>query len=74
MSDKEKRQECNQTGAMCDDDTSVTDQGVEQWSQYFRGLFPKVTTQSISQFEATCEKRDEERFDVLRHYKSTLQT
>jgi len=71
LSDKEKRQEYNETGTIYDDDTSVTDQGVEQWRQYFRGLFPKVTISSITKFEATYKKSDEERSDVLRYYKST---
>jgi len=69
LSDKEKRQEYDETGAIYDDD-DVTEQGVEQWRQYFRGLFPKVTISSINKFEKTYKKSDEERSDVLRYYKA----
>ena len=69
MSDPEKRQEYDETGTIYDDD-DVNETSVDEWRQYFRGMFPKVTISSINKFEVQYKKSDEEKADVLKYYKA----
>lgn len=44
------------------------EQTVEEWYNYFRALFPKLTTSSIDEFSARYKGSEEERQDILEAY------
>ena len=69
LSDDEKRTEYDQSGDLYDDDDMCANKsGVDQWTDYFSNLFPKVTTADIDAFEVKYKCSDEEEADVLKYY------
>lgn len=69
LSDEEKRAEYDESGDLYDDDDMCTNKsGVDQWTDYFSNLFPKVTTADIDAFEVKYKCSDEEQADVLKYY------
>eukprot|EP00804_Cyclotella_cryptica_P013615 CCRYP_012956-RA/>CCRYP_012956-RA protein AED:0.12 eAED:0.12 QI:0/-1/0/1/-1/1/1/0/361 len=70
LSDEEKRAEYDDSGDLYDedDDLSSSKAGVKQWTDYFRNIFPTVTTADIDAFEVKYKCSDEEEADVLKYY------
>ncbi|KAL7482602.1 hypothetical protein ACHAW6_008278 [Cyclotella cf. meneghiniana] len=70
LSDEEKRAEYDDSGDLYDDedDFSSSKSGVKQWTDYFRNIFPTVTTADIDAFEVKYKCSDEEEADVLKYY------
>ena len=69
LSDEEKRAEYDETGDLYDDDEmSLNKSGVKQWTDYFKNIFPSVTTADIDAFEVKYKCSDEEEADVLKYY------
>lgn len=71
LSDAEKRAEYDESGELYDtgDDLSENKSGVDQWTDYFKNIFPTVTTADIDAFEVKYKCSDEEESDVLKYYK-----
>lgn len=71
LADPDKRAEYDDSGELYDgdDDDIGNKSGMEQWKDYFRGLFGKVTTTDIDNFESKYKFSDEEKKDVLKYYK-----
>ncbi|EFX86880.1 hypothetical protein DAPPUDRAFT_221714 [Daphnia pulex] len=65
LSDKEKRKIYDETGCVDDDDFSKGDQN---WEDYWRFLFKKVTEQDITEFENKYKGSEEETADVKQLY------
>jgi DnaJ family protein C protein 9 len=69
LSDEEKRAEYDESGDLYDDDDlSANKSGVKQWTDYFKNIFPTVTTADIDAFEVKYKCSDEEEADVLKYY------
>lgn len=69
LSDEEKRAEYDESGDLYDDDDTCTNKtGVDQWTDYFKNIFPTVTTADIDAFEVKYKCSDEEEADVLKYY------
>lgn len=70
LSEPEKRAEYDDTGELDDgEENSFSGKsGTEQWTEYFRGMFGKVTTDDIEKFESHYKFSDEERDDVIKYY------
>mmetsp|Transcript_12123 Transcript_12123/g.24926 ORF Transcript_12123/g.24926 Transcript_12123/m.24926 type:complete len:370 (-) Transcript_12123:148-1257(-) len=71
LSDPEKRAEYDESGELYEtgDDLSENKSGVDQWTDYFKNIFPTVTTADIDAFEVKYKCSDEEESDVLKYYK-----
>ncbi|RWS23269.1 DnaJ-like protein subfamily C member 9 [Leptotrombidium deliense] len=65
LSDKEKRAEYDETGLIMDDDTFDSE---ADWDQYWRVLFPKVTTKDINAFYEKYLGSKDEKEDLKRLY------
>lgn len=70
LSDPIKRAEYDESGDLYDndDDLSANKSGVDQWTDYFKNIFPTVTTADIDAFEVKYKCSDEEQSDVLKYY------
>jgi DnaJ family protein C protein 9 len=70
LSDDEKRAEYDESGDLYDDDDDLSSSksGMKQWTDYFRNIFPTVTTADIDAFEVKYKCSDEEESDVLKYY------
>ncbi|KAL7461695.1 hypothetical protein ACHAXS_002108 [Conticribra weissflogii] len=70
LSDPEKRAEYDESGELygTGDDLSENKSGVDQWTDYFKNIFPTVTTADIDAFEVKYKCSDEEESDVLKYY------
>eukprot|EP01041_Mallomonas_annulata_P011029 gene11029-23052_t len=65
LSDPEKRKLYDSNGEL--DGTELSDEA-RDWYDYFRTLFPKVTTTAIDDFSNSYKGSSEEREDILRTY------
>jgi DnaJ family protein C protein 9 len=72
LSNPDKRKEYDESGELDDgddnDDFGEGKSGTHMWTDYFRGMFGKVKTSDIDDFEAKYKLSDEERDDVLKYY------
>ena len=69
LSDEEKRAEYDESGDLYEDNDMCTNKaGVDQWTDYFKNIFPTVTTADIDAFEVKYKCSDEEEADVLKYY------
>ena len=66
LSDEEKRRLFDETGDI-DDETGSTQSG-NDWYEYFRNLFPKVTVEAIQKFSDQYIGSEEERQDIAKAY------
>lgn len=66
LSDVEKRKIFDETGDI--DDESGSTQNENDWYEYFRTLFPKVTVEAIQKFSDQYIGSDEERRDIAKAY------
>uniref|UniRef100_A0A3Q0RIB0 DnaJ homolog subfamily C member 9 n=1 Tax=Amphilophus citrinellus TaxID=61819 RepID=A0A3Q0RIB0_AMPCI len=66
LSDKEQRDIYDEQGVV-DEESDVLKQD-RCWEDYWRLLFPKITTQDILEFEKKYKGSDEERQDVIKLY------
>ncbi|CAF3326196.1 unnamed protein product [Rotaria socialis] len=65
LSDEEKRKIYDDTGAMDDDDLNM---GVNDWYDYCKKMFRKVTKNDLVEFENKYKGSDEEKNDLKRIY------
>ncbi|CAF0866914.1 unnamed protein product [Adineta ricciae] len=65
LSDEEKRKIYDDTGAMDDDDLAM---GVDDWYDYCKKMFRKVTKNDLVEFENKYKGSDEEKRDLKRIY------
>lgn len=70
LSDPARRKEYDEAGELYDEDDMVGG-GVNQWEDYFRGLFKRVSVEDIDKFETEYKGSEEERGDVLKYYKAS---
>ncbi|KAF6198840.1 hypothetical protein GE061_006863 [Apolygus lucorum] len=63
LSDKDKRSAYDDTGCVDDDDSLNND-----WTEYWRLLFKKITDDDIRNYEAKYKGGDEEKTDLLKAY------
>lgn len=68
LSDSEKRKAYDDSGELDDSDLS---ESAKDWYDYFRRIFPKVTTTSIDDFSGTYKGSVEEKNDILRVYEQS---
>jgi DnaJ family protein C protein 9 len=68
LSDEEKRAEYDENGELYEDDDDMNTSGVDQWTSYFKNIFPTVTTADIDAFEVKYKCSEEEESDVLKYY------
>jgi DnaJ family protein C protein 9 len=68
LSDEEKRAEYDENGELFEDDDDLNSSGVDQWTSYFKNIFPTVTTADIDAFEVKYKCSEEEESDVLKYY------
>lgn len=68
LSDVEKRKIYDETGDI--DGDEMLSSGFEDWYQYFRNLFPKVTVQDIEKFSSSYKGSEEEKNDIIEAYYS----
>uniref|UniRef100_A0A7S2LRN8 J domain-containing protein n=1 Tax=Leptocylindrus danicus TaxID=163516 RepID=A0A7S2LRN8_9STRA len=67
LKDEEKRKVYDATGEL-DDDGMINEDSVQQWTEFFRAMFKKVSTRDIDEFGAKYKKSEEEAADVLKYY------
>ena len=67
LSDSSKRELYDNTGDVNDEDT---DENYKDWYDYFRNLFPKLTSEKIEKFSETYIGSEEERNDLIEAYKN----
>lgn len=67
LSDSDRRKEYDDHGTLSQDD-KLPDRSSDQWSQYWRELYRKVTVEEIVEFEKTYKGSEEERNDVKKYY------
>jgi len=65
LSDPEKRRLYDSNGEL---DGSELSEEAAHWYEYFRAMFPRVTTSAIDSFSKTYKGSPEERDDILREY------
>ena len=66
LSDEDKRKTYDDTGDIYGDDMLSGD--FDQWYDYFRNLFPKVTVADIDKFSSTYKGSEEEKTDIIEAY------
>ena len=66
LSDSSKRELYDNTGDVNDEDA---DESFKDWYDYFRNLFPKLTSEKIEKFSETYIGSEEERNDLVEAYK-----
>jgi len=72
LSDENRRREYDQTGEILDegDEEFASGEQFDQWEQFFKSLFGKITVTDIDKFSGEYKNSMEERKDVLRYYKT----
>eukprot|EP01138_Halocafeteria_seosinensis_P015205 gb/GECG01015518.1/.p1 GENE.gb/GECG01015518.1/~~gb/GECG01015518.1/.p1 ORF type:complete len:287 (+),score=72.53 gb/GECG01015518.1/:1-861(+) len=65
LSDEKKRKAYDDHGSI--DEADISEE-FEQWYEYFRNLFPKVTTSKIEKFQKEYVGSDEERQDIIKAF------
>ncbi|XP_064479974.1 dnaJ homolog subfamily C member 9-like [Ornithodoros turicata] len=65
LSDKDKRSLYDETGAVDDEDTILSDR---DWTDYWRHLFPKITPEDICKYLEEYQGSPEEAMDLKAHY------
>ena len=68
LSDPEKRAVFDQTGDVDESGEEIDEASFEQWYEYYRQLFPPITTSMIESFSEKYKGSEEERGDVLAVY------
>mmetsp|Transcript_35849 Transcript_35849/g.72814 ORF Transcript_35849/g.72814 Transcript_35849/m.72814 type:complete len:353 (+) Transcript_35849:183-1241(+) len=71
LSNEESRAEYDETGELYDeDDDNIggNKSGTDAWTEYFSGIFGKVTVDDIDKFESQYKCSEEEEKDVLEYY------
>lgn len=70
LSNEESRAEYDDTGELYDegDDIGGNKSGTDAWTEYFSGIFGKVTVDDIDKFESQYKCSEEEEKDVLEYY------
>lgn len=67
LKDEDKRKVYDGTGEI-DDDGMINEDSVQQWTEFFRAMFKKVSTSDIDAFGAKYKNSEEEAADVLKYY------
>ena len=67
LSDENKRKEYDETGGFNDQDNE-TAQDFDAWYEYFRQLFPSISTKAIDEFASKYHHSEEERNDIIELY------
>lgn len=67
LSDSSRREVYDSTGDVNDEDT---DESFKDWYDYFRNLFPKLTSEKIEKFSETYVGSEIERNDLIEAYKN----
>lgn len=65
LSDENKRKEYDETGGMNDQDN---DQDFDSWYEYFRQMFPAISTKAIDEFASKYHHSEEEKNDIIELY------
>jgi len=69
LSNEESRSLYDETGEIdSDSDSSLNEKDFDEWYDYFRNLFPKLTDDSITQFSTQYKDSEEERNDIFNAY------
>ena len=66
LSDEQKRKEYDETGGL--DDTEMNGNDFDTWYEYFRNLFPAISTKSIDEFATKYNGSEEEKKDIIELY------
>ena len=69
LSDPEKRAVFDQTGDVDESGEELDEASFEQWYEYYRQLFPPITTSMIDSFADKYKGSEEEKNDALAAYK-----
>ena len=67
LSDENKRKEYDETGGF-NDQENETAQDFDAWYEYFRQLFPSISTKAIDEFASKYHHSEEERNDIIELY------
>lgn len=69
LSNEESRKLYDETGEIDgDSDSELNGKDFDEWYEYFRNLFPKLTVDAIDQFSNEYKGSDEEREDIFNAY------
>jgi DnaJ homolog subfamily C member 9 len=71
LSDENRRKIYDDTGTISGDSPVSGDGTFQDWYDYFRAMFPPLTTKDITDFSSKYRMSEEERDDVIQAYKDT---
>ncbi|KAG5188463.1 hypothetical protein JKP88DRAFT_304194 [Tribonema minus] len=68
LSDPERRALYDETGEVADGEGEFNQANFDMWYEYYRNLFPKVTTSDIDKFKGEYQGSEEEKGDIIKAY------